>query len=143
MTRKVVFLLMAVLALGACGSAVSGDAGTSPEDPVSAPAQPAPGGGSGPELREPEEGLVDVRARPFDRHRARGRDVSLLYHSGLGECYGLDRVDVVERERKVVLTIFEGRHPEAQVCAEIAVEARSIVTLESPLGDRKLVDGSR
>lgn len=130
------------LLIAACGGAANGAAG-SPEEPVSAPAQhDSDGGGSRAELREPEEGLVDVRPRMFNRHRAEGRKVTLLYWSGVDECYGLDRIEIRERPRKVVLTIFEGRHPEAEVCTEQAVKVRSIATLQRPLGDRRVVDGS-
>ncbi len=93
-------------------------------------------------MREPEEGLVDVRARPFERHRARAKDVTVFYWSGVDECYGLDRIDVKERRRKVVLTVYEGRHPEAEVCPEIAVEVRSVAELRRPLGNRRVVDGA-
>lgn len=143
MARRAILLVLSILLLSACGGGVSDDAGSSPDDPVSVTPHPGLDAGPGPELREPEEGLVDVRARPFDRHRARDDKVTLFYYSGLDECYGLDRIDVAERGNEVVLTIFEGRHPEAEVCAEIAVEARTIVTLERPLGDRKVVDGSQ
>lgn len=141
MTRRTILLVLAAFIVTACGSAASAP-GASPEDPVSAPAQPDSPGGSGPELREPEEGLVDVRARPFDRHRARGEKVTLFYYSGPDECYGLDRIKVVERRRRVILTIFEGRHPEAEVCPEIALEVRSVAKLRRPLGSRAVLDGA-
>ena len=142
MTRKTSLLLVATFIVAACGQAASGAAGTSPDDPVSAPAQQDTGGTTRPELREPEEGLVDIYARPFDRHRARDHRVTLFYYSGPDECYGLDRIKLVERRRKVILTVFEGRHPEAEACPEIAVEVRSIATLRRPLGNRKVVDGA-
>ena len=139
MIKKVVLLVMAAL-LVACGSA--NGASSSPEDPVSAPAQNDDDGRSRPELREPEEGLVDVYERIFDRHKAEGRKVTLYYWSGVDECYGLDHIKIRERVRKVVLTIFEGRDPEAEVCTDQAVKVRSIATLQRPLGDRRVVDGA-
>lgn len=141
MKRPGLLLIAATFLIAACGSPANGAAG-SPDDPVSALAQGDDAGRRKPELREPEEGLVDVYARIFDRHKAEGRKVTLFYYSGPDECYGLDRIEIKERPRKVVLTIFEGRHPEAEVCTEIAVEVRSIATLERPLGDRKVVDGA-
>lgn len=95
------------------------------------------------ELREPEEGLVNVYDRPFERHKAEGRKVTLFYWSGLDDCYGLDRIRIRERRRKVVLTIFEGSHPDVEACPDIAVWVKSIATLERPLGSRKVVDGSQ
>ena len=142
MTRKFSFLLLTILLVVACGSAANGAAGSHGE-PVSAPAVADSGGGSKAELREPEEGLVDIYERIFDRHKAEGRKVTLYYWSGVDECYGLDHIKIRERPRKVVLTIFEGRHPEAEVCTDQAVRVRSIATLERPLGNRKVVDGAR
>lgn len=141
MTRKLSLLLLMAVLVAAYGSPANG-AGGSPDEPVSAPAQTDGGGRERPELREPEEGLVDVYARIFDRYKAEGRKVTLFYYSGPDECYGLDHIKIRERPRKVVLTIFEGRHPEAEVCTEIAVEVRSIAMLERPLGNRKVVDGA-
>lgn len=142
MQRPGLLVIAFTLLASACGVAANG-ASTSPEDPVSAPAQSDDGGAhSRPELREPEEGLVDVYERVFDRHKAEGRRVTLFYWSGVDECYGLDRIEIKERARKVVLTIFEGRDPEAEVCTEQAVKVRSIATLQRPLGDRRVVDGA-
>ena len=129
------------LLVAACGSTANGASG-SPDDPVSAPAQTDDAGRRRPELREPEEGLEGVRPRIFDRHKAEGRKVTLFYYSGVDECYGLDHIKIRERPRKVVLTIFEGNHPEAEACPDIAVQVRSIATLDRPLGDRKVVDGA-
>lgn len=141
MTRKLSFLVLAALLVAACGGSANG-AASAPDDPVSAPAQNSAGGRNRPELRKPEEGLVDLYDRIFDRHKAEGRKVTLYYWSGVDECYGLDHIKIRERPRKVVLTIFEGRHPEAEVCTEQAVKVRSIATLERPLGNRKVVDGA-
>jgi hypothetical protein len=142
MKRPGLLLIVAALLIAACGGAANGAAG-SPDDPVSAPAMPdSGGGGSKSELREPEEGLVDVYERIFDRHKAEGKKVTLYYWSGVDECYGLDHIEIKERSSKVVLTIFEGRDPEAEVCTEQAVKVRSIATLQRPLGDRRVVDGA-
>ncbi len=137
------FLVLAAFVVAACGPTASGAAGSAPDDPVSAPAQDDSGTRSRAELREPEEGLVDPYPRRFDRHKADGRKVTLLYYSGVDECYGLDRIKIRERRRKVILTIFEGHHPEPEACPEIAVWVKSIATLSRPLGNRNVVDGSR
>ena len=106
MKRPGLALIVAALLASACGGAANG-AADSPDDPVSAPAVPDSGGRAKAQLREPEEGLVDTYARIFDRHKAEGRKVTLLYWSGIDECVGLDHVEIKERARKVVLTIFE------------------------------------
>jgi len=127
-----------------CGLEQSDGPAGAPDDPVSAPA-PAPGdqGDSRVQVRVPEEGLVDVYARQFERHEADGRNITLFYWSGVDECYGLDHIEVRERAHKVVLTIFEGRDPEVEVCTEQAVKVRSIASLKRPLGSREVVDGAR
>lgn len=143
MTNKLAAVAVAALLLAGCGSPSEVTSGSSPDDAVSAPAQTDPSvDPSRPRLREPQEGLVDVYPRAFDRHRAKGRELTLFYYSGVEECYGLDHIEVREDRRTVAVTIFEGRLPSAEVCTEVAVEARSIVTLEEPLGDRKVVDGA-
>ena len=139
---RLLAVLAASLMLAACGAEVANGSAGAPDDPVSAPATQNAHQTSRAQLREPEEGLVDVYARAFDRHRADGRKVTLFYYSGPDECYGLDRIRIRERARKVVLTIFEGRHPEAEVCTEIAVSVKSVATLDRPLGNRKVVDGA-
>lgn len=147
MRRLGVVLAAALVAASACGSPdATGRAapGSSPDDPVSASAGPfTPATTPEPELREPEDGLVDVYARSFDRHEARGHTLTLIYYSGVKDCYGLDRIEAQESDRRVVVTIYEGRRPEAEICPEIAVQVRSEVELRAPLGDRKLVDGAR
>jgi len=142
MTPRPLLLALAVVLVAAWGQVASGAAEPSPDDPVSAPAQHDSGEGSRPELREPEEGLAGVRARPFERHRAWKKNVTVFYWSGVDECYGLDHIDVRERRRKVILTVHEGHHPEAGACPDVAVEVRSIARLRKPLGTRRVVDGA-
>lgn len=142
MTRVITAIVIAVVVAGYGMSALTG-ATPSPDDPVVAPATDDGSDGRRYELREPEEGLVDVYARPFDRHRKDGRRVVLFYVSGVDECYGLDRIKVQERRRKVILTIFEGHHPEAEECPDLGVYVKSIAHLERPVGKRKVVDGAR
>ena len=142
MKRKLALLLTASLVIAACGGP-SNAAGPSPDDAVTGAPATHDDSKSRPELREPEDGLDGVRPRIFDRHRADGRKVTLFYYSGLDECYGLDHIGIREGRRRVVLTVFEGHHPSAEACPDIAVEVRSIATLKRPLGNRKVVDGAR
>lgn len=67
----------------------------------------------------------------------------MLYYSGVDGCVGVDHIDVAETKNKVTVTIYEGRAPDAETCIEIAVTVKSIVKLDRPLGDRKVVDGAR
>ena len=144
MTRKkIALLVLSTVLVTAFGAGTSVASGSSPDEPVSAPARYDSEGRSRPELREPEEGLEGVHPRQFDRHRAEGRRVTLFYYSGLDECYGLDHIKIRERPRKVTLTIFEGYDPDVEACPDIAVKVRSIATLNRPLGNRRIVDGAR
>lgn len=92
---------------------------------------------------DPSDGLTDVRTTTFDRskERAGGRALDLFFWSGVEECYGVHRVDVEYLKEEVVVTIFEGRRPEAETCIELAVRKVVRVDLGEPIGDRKVVDG--
>lgn len=145
--RRVLAGLVAVLALTGCAGRV--DSGTGPVDPdrpTEASVQPVPSDGLGP-TGEPEElvaGLVDVRARPWDRAEPieDGRAVRLHWAGGLPACDGLDRVEVAEHPDMVVLTLYVGTVPDAGPCPEIAVFRSTEVRLTTPLGDRRIVDGA-
>jgi len=109
---------------------------------------PKPPGGAKFEVVEPYDGPVD-QAQPiaWERSRARGSDdrtFLLVYWSGVEPCYVLDRVEVTEKAGKVVATIFEGAAGDQQnvACIEIAVQKAVVITLDEPLGERKLVDGA-
>jgi hypothetical protein len=147
MREKRVALVVAILfLLGACGEP-SGSVGASPDDPVtSTPSPSAPGGGDkGAQRVEPRSGLVDVSARPFEKAKVLdgGNAVDIFFYSGIEDCYGLDHVEVGYRHKSVVVTLYEGRVPEAEVCIEIAVEKVTRVELDEPLGDRRIVDGAK
>jgi hypothetical protein len=42
----------------------------------------------------------------------------------------------------VLISVFTGRRPGAEVCIEIAELQAVRVTLDEPVGDRKIVDGN-
>jgi hypothetical protein len=153
--------------LVACGSESSVDPGAGPTttDPTLDPdgvagcgPGPTPSGvsswepcpshdpsGPGYQLVEPRDGLVDPH--PVDWLRAKVSDddmtLTITFWSGVEECYGVSSVDVKDpADGPVEVTIYEGRDPDAETCIEIAVKKAVRVTLESPLGDRKVIDGS-
>lgn len=111
---------------------------------------PCPGeddtAGGGPKAQpvEPVPGQVDVRAVSWERARAKGQTVRIFFWSGVEPCNVLDRVEVEETSREIILTLFEGRTPsdEDTACIEIAVYKVTEVDLESSAGDRKIVDGA-
>ena len=104
---------------------------------------PSPAPSPTPRLLEPEPGLVDVMPHPWDSAEVLGRrTVQVTFYGGVEECYGLDRVEVRERPTRVVISVFTGRKPGAGVCIEIAELQAVRVTLDRPVGDRKIVDGN-
>lgn len=138
-----VALVCAALMAGGCGTAEE-YAGSSPDAPVSNTPGSDTDGRGGPQRVEPRHGLVDVRATVWDRFKLRdgGRAIDLWFWSGVEECYGVDRVEVVFATRAVTATIYEGRDPSVETCIELAVRKVVRVELEEPLGDRTVVDGN-
>lgn len=128
----------------------SGGQGDDPDEPVQQMPcpDPEPPGGAKFEIVEPYDGPVD-QAIPvaWERSRARGSDdrsFLLIYWSGVEPCHVLDRVEVEERADEVVATIYEGAASDQQnvACIEIAMQKAVRITLDEPLGERKLVDGA-
>lgn len=145
--KQILLLLVAVAVVGvACGDPAKPPAAGGPDTAVSnTPGSDGQEPG-GPQRVEPSEGLVDIRATTFDRSARReggrgGRALDLFFWSGVEECYGVARVEVEYFKRVVSLTIFEGRHPEAETCIEMAVRKVIRVQLDEPLGKRTVVDG--
>ncbi len=142
-----VVTFVALNTFSACGSPTSSGSSpvaSGPDTSISSDnmtADPGPGRGTA-EERKPEDGLVDPNPVDWDRSRGRGRHITLYYYSGVEDCYGLHHVDVEETKRKVTITLYDGRNPEAEMCIELAVRVRTTVTLDRPLGNRTLVDGA-
>ena len=175
-----VALLLAVVALGACGSASPGETNaggdrsstSSPEDPVGVapgpdrcglvepPADDSPDAsvsfapcpkdrlhGRSFRLVEPSEAeLNDVRPIPWQDVKVidGGTRLIVIYYSGVEPCNVLDRVEVTEASDRVEVAIYEGSDPRGGdvACIELAEKKGVEVTLEDPLGDRKVVDGA-
>jgi hypothetical protein len=135
---------MAAVVLASCGTRSAGPAAPGPNSPVtSSPVSPGPVPSPTPRLLRPEPGLVDVRAQPWDSSEVLGpRRVQVTFYGGVEACYGLDRVEVRERPERVAITVFLGRKPKAEVCIDLAELQAARVTLDEPVGDRKIVDGS-
>lgn len=152
MRSTVIALLAASLVLAACGSpAESGGPGAGasspgPDTPTSStpdPGEPVPS--PSPSRVEPRPGQTDVREIGWDTYTRLGpRRLEVTFSSGIEPCYVLDHVDVSETESKITITLFEGRTPTEEdiACIEIAVLKSVVVELDSPLGDRKVKDGT-
>lgn len=136
--------LVAALALSGCAGVVEPAAG--PEDPVvSTPVSPDDPDSDAPMFLEvePRDGLVDITPHIWDRAQPlEPRTIRVEFYGGVEECDGLARVDVDETDSSVTITLHTGRVPTAEVCIEIAVLKAVTVELDSPLGDREIVDGA-
>lgn len=150
-TLLAVVALAGVALLASCaGLAGRAEPGSGPE-PGDAPGSPVSGTPTDeltvveptPLLVEPRPGLVQVRARPWDRVEVVDpRTLLVQYTGGVEACYGLARVDVRYGPEAVTVTLFEGRVAGDRVCIELAVEKAVRVELAEPLGHREVVDGA-
>lgn len=138
------FLVTIALLTSCAGLREDGAAAPGPDTPISStpdpgtiPPKPTP------QIVEPRPGLVDVTPQPWDKAKVLdARTVEVRFHGGVEECYGVDRVDVDYRKRSVVITVYSGRVPTAEVCIEIAVLKAVRLDLAEPLAGRRLVDGA-
>ena len=144
-------LLITVLLVGAaCGNAESSSppgGQPRPDSPVtSTPGtdEPDPSVGKA-MLVKPRAGQSDVRKVGFEKAKVLGpRKLKVFFWSGVEPCQVLDHVAVSYHRKEVIVRLFEGYDPSAkdQACIEIAVYKATVVRLEEPLGDRKIVDGA-
>lgn len=99
-----------------------------------------------PQVVEPDPAAVGLRARPFDTSTVGddGRTIAIDFVSGIEPCYVLGRVDVDEGPNAVTITLFDGHLDTGEdvACIDIGVAKRTIVTLDVPIGDRRIVDGA-
>ncbi len=144
-----VSLLVVGLFLVSCGSPgpeARGDGGD-PEHPVhhSPGKPPASGPARRAEAVRPRRGLIDARPHPFDRVVVEedDRTLTVYFWSGPEGCHGLDRVEVDPADDAVTVTLYEGRVPGAQVCAEVALYKSTRVRLDEPLAGRRILDGAK
>jgi hypothetical protein len=148
-----------LLVAAACGSpegSAGAEPGSSPsrsydpEDPVtSGPGMPGrddEGPGPGYDLVQPKPGMDDDKKVPFQRAVGKkdSKALTVIFWSGVEPCNVLDRVEVEETEKDVMITLYEGADPQTgdEACIEIAVKKAVKVDLEEPLGDRKVIDGT-
>lgn len=161
--RPLVLIVAASLAIAACSSAaapssagtsgpsapaspgpsagasepVTSQPSTNPDDPVTGPSNPGPGGGlgsgDGGKLVIPHPGTINphpVSVESIDA-RADGRHVTakLTWTSGVEPCYVLDSVVVSKDGTTIDLTVVEGSADQTAVCIEIAQAKSTIVDL--------------
>ena len=127
----------------ACGEIIEGEG---PDGSVGYIACDEPPVEPRPQIVEPTPGMADVRARPFDSATVRsdGQTIAVDFVSGIEPCSVLDHVQVTSGDDTVTITLFEGHDADAGdvACIDIGVFKRVIVTLDSPIGGRVIVDGA-
>ena len=143
---------------GSSGSSGSAGGGTSPGSPgtgeilcegtePTAAAPPgtdcsAPPEPEGEEITPAPEGLQDVHTVGWERHTADGRMLTVHWWTGVEPCSVLHSVRVSETDQRVTVTLREGSADPDAACIAIARAVKTTVRLDSPLGDRKVVDGA-
>ena len=149
MRRLLAVTLLPLLLVGACGD--DGDDTATSDDPTTDAPDPGdtepvdPGADAGPVAPTPD--LLDPRPTAIDSVAvvagAEGDKLEVSFYNGIRECYGLDRVEVVEADESVTIGVFTGSLPPGdQVCIDIAELQFTVVPLDAPLGDRQVIDAS-
>jgi hypothetical protein len=137
-------LLSGVLLLSCAAPGEDTRSSSPAKSPVSS--TPSPGSSIAPRspvLVTPRAGLVDARPQVLERIEPIGeRSLLLRYTGGVESCFGLDHVDVAYGRKRIIVTLFEGRVPTAEVCIEVAVLKATRVRLTQPIGGRNVVDGA-
>lgn len=64
------------------------------------------------------------------------------FYGGVEACEGLARVETEYESERIIVTLFVGRVPSAEVCIEVAVLKATRVQLEEPVAGRQIVDGA-
>lgn len=107
-------------------------------DPVAGEPQLAPQ----PQPVVPMDGIVDAIAHAISGYvlAADGRSLTAEYVGGTDQCYALaDATAAAGQDGVVVVTIREGRLPNAGACDDIGVAKAATIALDAPL----VLDGSR
>lgn len=81
---------------------------------------------------------------PWDDHTVGtdGRTLTFTYYAGVAPCSVHDSIVAEEGPETVRVTIYERSGPDGVVCIMLAQQKSATVTLDTPLGARRLVDGA-
>ncbi|GAA3436723.1 hypothetical protein [Kutzneria kofuensis] len=136
-----------LLLLAGCGAANTGVGNGASQ--VTSTSLPPPTGAApiGPNRATPDPTVVELRKTRFDRAAAgTGNELVVQYTAGgRADCSKLGRVDVVEADDAVTVTVLLGQVPGADCGGEqpmIAATFETTVTLKAPLGSRQIRDGA-
>jgi hypothetical protein len=142
--RTLPLLLVAAIALVACASPAP--SGSGPDEPVSTTVPPTSGPppAQKPKFVDLQPGLLNVTPIVWIKAVPSSDGMTLALWFWGGPCMGIDHADVSETADQVTVTLYQGTPPdlEGSACPEIAMLQAVRVSLSSPLGDRKVVDGA-
>lgn len=137
--------------LAACGDEVNRGAPPAVPPPANdLPTAAPPGvadpgaGGANPQVVAVRKDLQNVHPINWDKADVGASDESIRvqFYDGIEDCYGLADVKVDYQKDSIVVSLFGGTVPGAQICIEIAVLKATIIELTEPVGGRQIVDGN-
>ncbi|MCW2880169.1 MAG: hypothetical protein JWQ95_4269 [Sphaerisporangium sp.] len=137
-----------LLALG-CGNAPSAPSANPDRpvtsDPISASGTTTPA--ATPSPTRPKGHTVHQHKVRWEKAKPTGdgRQLKIVWWSGVEPCNVLDHVKVRETAKSVTVTLYEGQARRAQhvSCIDIAIQKTTTVKLKAPLGKRQIIDGAR
>src|SRR5262245_1849300 len=140
-TTKSIGLLLAAMVLSTCATSAAPGGGDSGNISSSDPGGTA---GNKPRLLTPVAGLNDVHPIRWSKVTPGPDERSLIVAFWSEPCSAVDHVGIAERTDRIVLTLYVGTSPsdENQPCVQSAEYLGVKVPLSSPLGNRKVVDGT-
>ena len=131
---------------GSDGSVAPGGTAGGSEPGQVEPSPPTQGGTQPPagEAFPPIKADPGDRRHPWDGHTvgADGRTLAFTYYAGVEPCSVFDSIVAEEGSDAVRVTIYERSGPEGVACIMLAQQKSATVTLDAPLGARRLVDGA-
>ncbi len=93
---------------------------------------------------DPRPGIaMNIEPIPWEVVVADEDGVLVRYSSGSESCYVLDRIDVIETDSEVTITLQEGWNPANEVCVAMGMYYEVHVPLDTPIGDRAVIDGAK
>jgi hypothetical protein len=151
-------ILLLSLVVAACGEPSSEESGNdsgagappaTPKEPDPPVSSPDPGGRGMGEMKAmpvvAQDGLVETRPHAYEKVEVvdSGGALDIYFWDGIEACGGVDHAHLTFEAERVIVNLFTGTNPEAEVCTDQAVYKVFTVELTEPLDGRKLVDGAR
>ena len=121
------------------------DAGVSNPNTGAPAGKARPGTTDTAEVVKPRPGMDNTHTVTIDKTEVRGdKTIRVYFYGGVEPCSVLDSVQVDETKTTITITLRSGSDPAQPdaMCIQIAKYKAVDVTLDEPVGDRKIVDGS-